>query len=203
MKSPNFRVFLLEQMKHLLQDCVYGKLLPPRTAEQAAMRQATKNWLLLIHHIILSHHILSGKSLTRVCVTHPWQNKHSLQHVPQTPVLGNHVAVGMSQTIAAPGLNPRTQSPRLTPLSLLPGKDIAMARAAIRMNLSNCDSGWCPVPLIEPQFKFLENEAVRVRSTYSLWQFLTLQRDQMQDTNQHKAELLGSASLGSSQSSQR
>lgn len=99
MKPPNFRVFLLEQMKHLLQDCVYSKLLLPRTAEQAATGQATKNWLLLT-----SHHILSGKSLTRICVTHPWQDRHSQLHVPQIPVLGTRVAVGRSQTITAPGL---------------------------------------------------------------------------------------------------
>lgn len=142
MKPPNFRVFLLEQMKHLLQDCRYGKLLPPRTAEQAASGQATKNWLLLT-----GHHILSGKSLSRICVTHPWQDRHSLHHVPQTPVLGAHVAVGRSHCCSwSLGLNPRTQSSHLTPLSLLPREDIAMARAAIRMNPSNCDGGWCPVP---------------------------------------------------------
>lgn len=69
------------------------------------------------------------------------------------------------------GLNPRTQSPHLRALSLLPGEDIAMARAAIRMTPSNCDSGWCPVPLRVPQVNFLENEAVGVWSTYSLRQF--------------------------------
>lgn len=92
MKPPNFRVILLEYMKHLLQNCVYSKLLPPRTAVQAATGQATKNWLLLT-----GHHTQWEKPHQGLC-----DSSMAGQAKPpcaRTPVLGAHVAVGRFQTI--------------------------------------------------------------------------------------------------------
>lgn len=87
MKPPSFRVFLLEEMKHLLQDGVWQA---PATQDGRAACN-------------------SGKSLPRICVTPPWQDRCSPLHAPQSPVLGTHVAVGGSQTIAAPGLWAQSQ----------------------------------------------------------------------------------------------